>query len=394
MHLQEKRKIALINGFMGTFHTQPTRFFSSPGRMEMMGNHTDHNHGLALAAAIDLDIFAATKPNDLGLIRAISNGFPALIEINLDELEPIKKEQGTSTSLIRGVASRIKNKGFNISGFDIYMDSVIPRGAGVSSSAAYEVLIGKVISTLFNDDKISKFDLAEAAQFAENTFFGKKSGLLDQIAVAEGGLSLIDFQNPTQPTVRNIKFEDNDYEIIIVNPGGNHSKLTNLYDEVTKDMSKVAKVFKKKYLREISFSEFLVASPIIYQKVGGRAYLRANHFFEENIRVSKAVEAMAKKDLALLRRLIIASGRSSYDFLDNYTYPGDRTASLKTAYHLSIRRFHNGAFRVHGGGFAGTLLAFVLKEETSNYIKMIESFFGRKRAYIVQIRDEGATEVF
>ncbi|SRR5690554_3586750 len=391
MRLEVERKTKLREGFKNTYNLEPELFISSPGRMEIIGNHTDHNHGLAIAAAVDLDIVAAIRKNDEGIVRALSEGVNMLIEIDVNDLVYRPEEVGQSIALVRGVLFRLANKGYKIAGMDLYLDTRIPRGAGVSSSAAYELLFAKAISVLYNDDAIDKFTLAEAGQYAEVNYFGKPCGLLDQIAVSYGAISYIDFARIEQPTVETISYELDHYDIILINTGGSHGNLTDEYEAITDDMREISRFFKVDYLREVDYSSFLKSRPTLYRRIGGRPLLRAMHFFNENDRVLKVVECMKKQDERAFVKLIAQSGASSYNLLQNYTFAADKDQQLFFAYNWAKTNFRQGAYRVHGGGFAGTMLAFIPKPLTARFIKAGEVYFGEGNLLKIKIREAGVT---
>lgn len=387
--MQSERIKKISEGFNEVFRLEPTHLFSSPGRMEIIGNHTDHNHGYALAAAIDLDILSAVSPNDEFVIRAMTEGFDYVIEIDLNDLIYRPEEIGTSASLIRGVAYRLVSKGYKIGGLNLYMNSIIPRGAGVSSSAAYELLFAKVLSVIYNDDKIDQYTLAEAGQYAEVNYFGKGSGLLDQIAVSYGAVSLIDFNDPSKPKVETLDFSLEHFDIILINTGGSHGKLSDLYTQIPADMKEVARYFNKEYLRDVPYQTFLKVQPQIYRELGGRPLLRAQHFFDENERVIKATAAIKGNSEKDFVQLIANSGLSSFNLLQNYTFPDDKEERLYFAYNWARSNFRRGAYRVHGGGFAGTMLAIVPKPVSNLFIKEGEAYFGKRNLFKVNIRHEG-----
>ena len=363
--------------------------FSAPGRCEVGGNHTDHQHGNVLAGSINLDIFAAVSDNNDRVIRLKSKGFE-IATVALNTLEPFSEEVGKSASLIRGMCAAIKNNGYNIGGFDAYTTSDVLGGSGLSSSAAFEVLVGTILNSLYNGENISAEDIAKFAQKAESQFFGKPCGLLDQMACSLGGFIGIDFNDPTKPVVEKVDFDlkGANHSLCIINTGGNHSDLTGDYAAVTKECRAVSNAMGKDYLRDVDIEEFYAAIPVLREKCGDRAVLRAIHFFDDNKRAVEEKEALKSNDFNSFLRLINESGNSSYRFLQNVfsvSYPEQQGISLALAL---TERFLNGkgACRVHGGGFAGTIEAFVPNDMLDSYRAMIEKVFGQGSCYVLNIR--------
>ena len=385
--MSDSKKI-LSEKFSHHFNLNPTHFFSSPGRMEVLGNHTDYNHGLCLAAAIDYAIEAAVSVNDSFIVHAISRGTRYPFRVNLRYLEVDPRQYNRSEALIRGVANGFVKRGFQIGGLNLYAISSIPRGAGVSSSAAFELLIATAFNHMFNQGKIDPTTLAQIAHEAEVDYFNKPCGLLDQTAVAYGGLVYLDFHSTETPLVEKIDFSINDYDIILVNTGS-HSKLTSYYAETRDDIQKVAAYFSLPSLREVNYADFINNLHEIFNKLGGRVINRALHIFNENILVEKAKNALLTDNQATFIECVRASGLSSLTALQNYTYPYDETQGVLLAYNLSKQFVPTGAYRIHGGGFAGTLLAFIPQQESKYYVSEMQKVFGKEYILKLHIRPDG-----
>ena len=369
---------------------------SAPGRTEVCGNHTDHNNGKVLAASINLDAIAVVSKNDDNTIRVKSKGHKMNV-VDLKDLTPDEKRFGDSTTLVQGVAAGIKNLGFEVKGFDACTTSDVMGGSGLSSSAAFEVLIGTVISYLYNDGKVSEVDIAKVAQYSENAFFGKPCGLLDQMASSVGTFVTIDFKSTKEPVIKKVGFDfsKSGHSLCIVDTGGNHSDLTDDYAAVRNEMESVAKAMGKSVLREVEYDDFMAAIPELKNKVNDRAILRAIHFFNENRRVDAAVECLENGDFEGFKSIIIESGLSSYTFCQNvYTpkNPTEQKLSLALAVSEEILK-GKGAWRVHGGGFAGTIQAFVPNDLLAVYKKAMEDIFGEGNCYVLIIRPVGGTQV-
>ncbi|MGI6714481.1 MAG: galactokinase [Bacilli bacterium] len=381
-------KMRLTSDFKKRFQRQPEIFLASPGRMEMIGNHTDYNHGLCLAAALDFLIEAAIAPTDDMQVVAESQGTRRIFRVDLNDLAIRKSEFNRTEALIRGVANGFKTRGYQIGGLQIYAISDIPRGAGVSSSAAYELLIASAFNILYNDGKIPPLVLAQIAQEAEVNYFHKPCGLLDQTSVAFGGLVFLDFASTTVPKVTKLEFALPGYDLVLVNTGS-HSSLTAYYKEARDDIFKVVSHFGVHSLREIPLAQFEAELGTLYQKVGGRAINRAFHVFSENERVLQAKVAFEKQDIPTILKCIRGSGASSLALLQNLTYPSDTEQGLLLAYNLSLQAFPQGAFRVHGGGFAGTLLGILPQKQTAAYIAKMSAVFGKENILRIRVRNLG-----
>ena len=368
------------------------RIFSAPGRVEIGGNHTDHQHGRVLAAAINLEARCSASANGTNLVRITDTRYGSET-IDLSDLQIREDEKGTSAALIRGVAAWFQNKGYAIGGFDGTMSSNIPAGSGLSSSAAFEVLIGNIFKGLFGSDA-TPLDIALAGQYAENIYFGKPCGLMDQAASSFGGLIMIDFANPEAPIVKKIPYLLNDYILCVVDTKGSHADLTHEYAAVPLEMKKIANHFGKEYLREVSPETFYDKMAEL-REYGDRAVLRGMHFFDENARVLEQAKALEAGSATEFFRLIIESGRSSMFRLQNIFPAGNITdQEMNLALSLSENLLSGkGAWRVHGGGFAGTILAFIplgLKDEYQNCMSRV---FGDDCCHFLSIRAEGGIEL-
>ena len=394
---QKPRYVETLNDFGELFgYDREVSIMSAPGRTEVCGNHTDHNNGKVLAASINLDAIAVASKNDDNTIRVKSKGHRMNV-VDLNDLEPNEDNFGDSTTLVQGVAAGIKNLGYAVSGFDACTTSDVMGGSGLSSSAAFEVLLGSVLSHMFNDGKISAVDIAKVAQYSENVFFGKPCGLLDQMASSVGTFVSIDFKSTKDPVINKIGFDfaSSGHSLCIVDTHGNHSDLTDDYAAVRAEMESVAKAMGKNVLREITYEEFFEELPNLAGKVNDRALLRAIHFFGENKRVDKAVACLEANDFDGFKQVIIESGRSSFMLNQNvYTpkNPTEQKLSLALAVSKEILD-GKGAWRVHGGGFAGTIQAFVPNEILDEYKNAIEGIFGEGSCHILIIRPVGGTQV-
>jgi galactokinase len=394
---QKPRYVETLNAFGELFgFEREVCVMSAPGRTEVCGNHTDHNNGKVLAASINLDAIAVVSKNDDNTIRVKSKGHKMNV-VDLSNLEPDEKKYGDSTTLVQGVAAGIKNLGYEVKGFDACTTSDVMGGSGLSSSAAFEVLLGTVLSYLYNDGKVSAVDIAKVAQYSENVFFGKPCGLLDQMAASVGTFVTIDFKSTTEPVIKKVNFDfsKSGHSLCIVDTGGNHSDLTDDYAAVRGEMEDVAKALGKNVLREISYEDFFKAIPELHGKVCDRAILRAIHFYNENRRVDEAIECLESGDFEGFKSLIIESGKSSFELAQNvYTpkTPTEQKLSLALAVSEEILK-GRGAWRVHGGGFAGTIQAFVPNDLLDTYKQTMESIFGKGRCYVLIIRPVGGTQV-
>ena len=362
--------------FKNYFHMEPEDAFTSPGRIELLGNHTDHNHGQVLVSSIDLNILCLATKTDDSKVIFYSKGFP-IMEVDLNDLDKKENEYGESIGILRGVLYKFKELGYNIGGLRASTSTTIYKGAGVSSSAAFELLVCKILSYYFNEDKISPVELAKIGQFAETVYFNKPCGLLDQMGIGLGSVNFIDFKVIENPYIKTLRTSFKNYDFVLVNCKDSHSSLTHLYSKIKEDMSLISSYFNKKVLREVSEKEFYKHKNQLIEKFGEDVYLRGKHFFEENRRVRNAKDAIINKDEKEFLRIINESGESSFYQLKN-CYVNDINENLPKGILKSKEIIKDGAVRVHGGGFAGTLLAIVSKDEVENYIKEMREMFGNK----------------
>lgn len=372
------------------------RIFTAPGRTEIGGNHTDHQHGCVLAAAVSLDIIAMVCFNDDGVIRLKSDGYDA-IEIKLSDLKLKKKEKETTAALVRGIAAGFRNKNVKTGGFDAYMTSDVLSGSGLSSSAAFEVLVGTIINAGFGDGSIEAVDIARIGQFAENTYFGKASGLMDQLVSAVGGFVSVDFAEPDKPDIRHVgfDFERSGYAVCITDTKGSHAGCSDEYSAVSAEMKHVADALDCEFLREADEDEFYERIPELRKVCSDREILRAAHFFDENRRAVAEAEALSDGDTEWFFELVNESGTSSAELLQNlYLCNNPEQQQIPLAIMLSKRFLKgNGAVRVHGGGFAGTVQAFVPSYLTSDYAAEMERVFGDGSCYVLSVRPVGGYEL-
>lgn len=387
-----KRKDKLLKAFRYHFNEDADSIFSSCGRVELLGNHTDHNHGKALVASIDMDILAAANASDEPMIQFISEGYDPM-NISLDDLEMKEKEKGTSSSLIRGVLKGFQDHGYKIGGLKVKSSSNIWRGAGISSSAAFELLICELLNYYYNDNALNMVELAKIGQFAESAYFGKPCGLLDQLGVALGGVNYIDFADVENPRIEGIQTHIDGYQMILVNTGGNHSELTSHYAQIKEDMLQVATLFNQPYLNKVDSKEFIKRIPYVYRKLGGRAVLRGMHFFDENKRVLYAFNSLRNGNISGFLDAVNRSGESSYKYLQNCYVPGESQQSIPLGLTLTRKLLKSGAFRVHGGGFAGTILTFVPFDQVKSFFELMHALYGENSAFRVMIRNHGTVQV-
>lgn len=389
----------LAAGFQDTFSSPPLHFFSSPGRTELCGNHTDHNRGLVLAAAIDLDKTAAVSHRSDTRVELVTEGFSERVSIDISDTAFRKEEEGTSSSLVRGIAAGLAARGYAVGGFSAYIRSRVAMGSGLSSSASLEVLIGKIFSFLYNDNGIDPVTLALTGQEAENRYFGKPCGLMDQLACAVGGIIAVDFAETGHPGIEQIDygFADRGYTLAIVHTGGNHADLTPDYAAVPSEMRAVAGHFGKSECRDIDRSMVLDSLAELRATTGDRAVLRALHFFAENERVRDAVDALRADDVGKYLSIIEASGRSSRDLLQNIFSPrsvDEQGVSLALALMEEfLTAAGSGTCRVHGGGFAGTVQAYVPNEHFGAFRETMERFLGAGSVTPITVRRYGPVEL-
>ena len=368
------------------------RLFSAPGRTEVGGNHTDHQLGRVLAGSVDLDVIAVASPNADRVVRIKSAGFN-MDTVDLNDLNPAADEEEHAIALIRGICARFSELGYKIGGFDAYTTSNVLKGSGLSSSAAFEVLVGTMISHLYNDGAIDAVTIAKVSQYAENEFFGKPCGLMDQMACAVGGFTAIDFADPEHPIVEKVEFDlaSRDFCLCIVNTGGNHADLTSEYAAVPGEMTRIAKFFGKSVLRQVDVESFYKKIAELRLVFGDRAVLRAIHFFDENERALEEKEALRDGRFDRFLELVKESGRSSFMKLQNvYSSQNVSEQGLSLALALSERILAGrGAWRVHGGGFGGTIQAFVPGDLLEEYRAKMECVFGQGTCYVLRIRPCG-----
>lgn len=393
---QKERYIKAIQEFEKLYGEQEVEIYSAPGRSEVGGNHTDHQYGKVLAASINLDAIAIVAKTDDSIIDIKSEGYDR-IQVHLDSLQPRKEEEGSSEALTRGVAARLKEEGYIIGGFQAYATSDVLNGAGMSSSAAYEVLVGNILSGVYNEGKASPILLAQIGQYAENEYFGKPCGLMDQMASSVGGLINIDFEDPKHPKVKQVKvdFEEYGHSLCIVDTKGSHADLTDDYAAIPQEMKQVANFFEEDVLRKVDKNEFYLNLPKIREILGDRAVLRAIHLFEENKRVDEQVQALEQHDFETFKKLIKASGDSSFKYLQN-VYSSHEINNQSVSIGLAISDIilqGKGVSRVHGGGFAGTIQAFVPNDIVDIYKKDIEHVFGEGSCHVLKVRKYGGMKV-
>ncbi len=370
--------------------------FSAPGRTEIGGNHTDHQHGRVLAGSVNLDVIAAVAPNGDDCIRIQSEGFPMDV-VDLSDLRVRDEERNTSAAIIRGIAAWFAQRGCKIEGFNAYTTSNVLKGSGLSSSAAFEVLVANIINDLFYDSKCDAVQLAQIGQYAENVYFGKPSGLLDQMASSVGSMVTIDFADNASPVVERVDFDfaSSGHALCIVDSGADHADLTDEYAAVTRELKEICAYFGKNVLREIDEADFYEALPFLRRKAGDRAVLRAIHVYEDNRRVAEQVAALRRGDFDAFLRLITESGLSSWRFLQNvvpagYTHHQEVAVALTVCEKLLGGR---GACRVHGGGFAGTIQAFVPLDLLDRFKTEMERVLGSGSCHVLTIRPVGGVRL-
>ena len=395
--LTPAQKQALDAGFASAFGGEPTRYFSAPGRTEIGGNHTDHQRGRVLAAAVNLDTQAAVRPNGTSTVRIFSRGYPMSV-VDLTQLTPQEREINATPALIRGVCARFAQLGCKLGGFDAYCESTVLPGSGLSSSAAYEVLIGAIVNHLFFEGKATQPEIAQIGQYAENVFFGKPCGLMDQMASAVGNLVTIDFFDKDHPVIEPVDFDFSScgHALCIIDSRASHADLTDEYAAVPGEMKAVAERMGKEVLTQIDESDFYAKLPELRNACGDRAVMRCIHFYQENARVPRQVEALRRGDFGTFLALVKESGYSSYMYLQNvipagYTAHQDVAVSLALCDHFLQSR---GAYRVHGGGFAGTVQAFVPFDLLDSFRAGIDAALGEGACHVLSIRPQGGVEAF
>ena len=394
--LQPQEKAQLDAGFSAAFGGMPERYFSAPGRTEIGGNHTDHQRGRVLAGAVNLDTRAAVRCNGTNTIRILSQGYPMSV-VDLDVLTPVATEVNSTPSLIRGVTARFVELGCPVQGFDAYCESTVLPGSGLSSSAAFEVLVGTIINCLFFDGRVSQPEIAMIGQYAENVFFGKPCGLMDQTASAVGGMVTIDFAVKDKPDIQPVAFDFAacGHALCIIDSGADHADLTDEYAAVTLEFKALCAHFGKEVLTEVPESDFYAAIPALREKCGDRAVMRGIHEYAENKRVIGQVQALRSGDFDAFLALIKESGYSSYMYLQNvipagYIQHQDMAVALGLCEHYLQGR---GAYRVHGGGFAGTVQAFVPLDLLDTFRAGIDGALGQGACHVLSIRPQGGVEM-
>ena len=395
--MAQERIRTLLSRFEQAFpHAADVRLFSTPGRTEVGGNHTDHNAGRVLAAAVDRDVLAAAARTEGGLITVFSEGYPK-VEINTADLEVHPEERYSSAALIRGICARMDQLGYALGGCCVILDSEVPKGSGLSSSAAYEVMITTILNHLFNRGKIDPVEIAVISQYAENNYFGKPSGLMDQTSCSVGGFVTIDFKDPASPLVHQVNYDfgRSGYALVIVETGGDHADLNEDYAALTGEMKSVAREMGGTVLRQTSKAAVVANLARQHGKVSDRALLRAFHFFDDDQRVVDQVAALEAGQFERFLNLVNASGRSSW-MLNQNCYSTHNPAQQGITLALAISEMileGRGACRVHGGGFAGTIQAFVPRERVSAYVDRMGEIFGASSCYPISIRMAGSIQI-
>ncbi len=396
--IQKERYLNAISEFEGIYGSdRDICIYSAPGRTEIGGNHTDHNNGKVMAAAVNLDIIAVVSQNIENLIRVKSKGFKNEDVIDLSDLSVNKREINSSASLVRGICARVREKGGNIGGFDAYTTSDVLRGSGLSSSAAFEVILGAIVNGEYNSGKFSAVEIAQIGQYAENVYFGKPSGLMDQSACSIGGAITIDFKDNDNPIVESLKFDlaKNNFALCITDTKGSHANLTDEYAAIKTEMQSVANAFDKQVLRQIDKSDVLENMAKLRQTLSDRAVLRALHFFEENERVMKLSDSIRNNNFEQFLKVIISGGHSSFEYNQNaYSVNNPSSQGVSIGLAVSQNLLENkGAWRLQGGGFAGTIQAFVPKDEVENYKNAMNNIFGENSCYVLNVRNFGAINI-
>ena len=391
------RLSSVLEHFQKIEKSDNARIFSASGRTELSGNHTDHNNGNVLTASINLDKLALVSKREDNKIIVYTDGIDNPDSIDINNLEIDKKEFGKSTALIRGVCAGLINSGYKIGGFTAFLNNKVLMGSGLSSSASFESLIGEILNALYNDDKIEKTEIALIGQFAENIYFGKPCGLMDQMGCSVGGIISIDFKNPKSPQIEKVEydFEKSGYALTIVDAKGDHSSLTGEYAAIREEMNAIAKYFSKEVCRDITKEELISNVSKIREKIGDRAILRAYHFITENERVINQINALKNNDIKKYLNLMNESGLSSFMYLQNcFSITSSKNMGVALALTLT-KDFLNGdgACRVHGGGFAGTIQSLIPLNRVEEYTKLMDSIFGEKSAIKIKVRQSPVCEI-
>lgn len=395
---QADRYTVLMNEFQKVYGKDEVSLFSSPGRTEIGGNHTDHNYGRVLAGAVNLDNIAVAAANGTTTIRIKSTGYPEF-QVDLNSLEIDPAQFYTSSSLVKGIAARMKEKGYAIGGFDACIDGRVPKGSGLSSSASFEVLVGAIINHLFNDGRMSAVENGIIGQWSENNFFGKPCGLMDQTACSVGGLITIDFEDPSKPIVKEVDFDfvKTGFALVITDVGGGHDDAASQaeYASLPTEMKAVAAELGAKVLRQVTLDQIVEKMPEIRKKTGDRALLRAYHFQGDNARVVEQVAALENNDFQAFLKMVVESGYSSYMYNQNIfdvVHKDEQVVSLALALSEMVLK-GRGAWRVHGGGFGGTIQAFVPQDLLDKYVKTLEHVYGPGSCHKLFIRAKGSVKL-
>ena len=395
---QADRYARLMGDFENTFGAADVMLFSSPGRTEIGGNHTDHNYGRVLAGAVNLDNIAVAAASGSNIIRIKSAGYPEF-QVDLNDLTIDESAFYTSGALVKGICAKMKEKGYAIGGFNACIEGRVPKGSGLSSSASFEVLIGTIINALFNDGKMSAVENAIIGQWSENNYFGKPCGLMDQTACSVGGLITIDFKDPANPIVKEVDFDfvSTGFSLVITDVGGGHDDPASQaeYASLPTEMKSVAAVLGAKVLREVTLEQIVKNIPEIRKKTGDRAILRAYHFQGDNQRVADQVAALEKGDFRSFLQMVVESGYSSYMYNQNIfdvVHKDEQVVSLALALSEMVLK-GSGAWRVHGGGFGGTIQAFVPQDKLDEYVKTLEHVYGKGTCHKLFIRAKGAIKL-
>ncbi len=394
--MQESRYTHAAERFEALFGAPHQMIFSAPGRSEICGNHTDHNMGKAVGASIDLDILALVSPRKDSMIRILADGYPP---VEVDAADPAlrESEKGDSAGLVRGIVHKMLEFGLNVGGFNAYTTSNVFKGSGLSSSAAFEVVMVSILDHLYNSGAMDPKQMAIISQYAENVYFGKASGLLDQLSCAFGGMIAIDFENPADPSVRPIEFDfaTTGHSMVITDVHSDHADLTADYVAIKTEMQAVAQAFGAEYLRQVDPADFEEKLPALKKKLSERALIRAFHYFRENDRVDALHDALQSNDFTLFKQIVVASGNSSYMYLQNiYSDRSPTSQAISLALCVTQAMLEGkGAWRVHGGGFGGTIQAYVPNEMVPAYTAEMDRIFGEKSSCVLQIRPCGPVRI-
>lgn len=393
---QIKRWSNLVEKHENLYGIQDISLFSTPGRTELGGNHTDHNRGRVLAGSINLDTIAAVSLTGDSTVIIDSEGYPA-VKVDISDLSVHPEEEGRTESLVRGIAARFVEKGYKIDGFRANTTSSVLKGSGLSSSAALEVLVGTIFSTLFNGNMVTSTEIAQIGQYAENIFFGKPCGLMDQVACANGGIVAIDFEDPEKPVITPVVYNFNNagYTLMVVDTGGNHADLTPEYAAIPAEMKSVADHFARDVCRDVDESDVIDQIPVLREKTGDRAILRSLHFFSDNKRVTTMVNSLKDNNVEDYLHQVNRSGHSSFCYLQN-VYPGKEPREQGISLALALTEEFlddSGACRVHGGGFAGTVQVYIPNDKTAQYIDYMQKFFGEGSVTPLRIRPLSSMQI-